>query len=149
MVNPPDSCMHSWGLPSTSLIYMHSDWRVPLLPNSAKQAWRISPYWNSWALRLDQHTWSAGFIWQKSRRIFENLHRSQYQAHCWTFLERTAVYEYLLIDYTGYSSSTVPRHFISWVTQACGPLKINAWCRWLPPNHNIRTSRKELHPCPV
>lgn len=56
----------------------------------------------------------------------------------WKELPYTNIYRSITPDILHQLYQGILKHLISWVTRACGPLEIDARCRRLPPNHNIR-----------
>ena len=56
----------------------------------------------------------------------------------WKDLPFVHIYRSITPDILHQLYQGVLKHLINWVTQALGPLEVDARCRRLPPNHNIR-----------
>ena len=62
----------------------------------------------------------------------------------WKELPYTNIYRSITPDILHQLYQGILKHLISWITQACGTLEIDARCRRLPPNHNIRHFMKGI-----
>jgi hypothetical protein len=56
----------------------------------------------------------------------------------WKDLPYVHIYRSITPDILHQLYQGIIKHLISWVTKALGPLEVDAWCRRMPPNHNIR-----------
>ncbi|KAF8814197.1 hypothetical protein BYT27DRAFT_7082726 [Phlegmacium glaucopus] len=56
----------------------------------------------------------------------------------WKDLPYVHIYRSITPDILHQLYQGILKHLIGWITQAVGPLKVDARCRRLPPNHNIR-----------
>ena len=62
----------------------------------------------------------------------------------WKELPYTNIYRSITLDILHQLYQGILKHLISWITQACSTLEIDARCRQLPPNHNIRHFMKGI-----
>ena len=56
----------------------------------------------------------------------------------WKDLPYVHIYRSITPDILHQLYQGIIKHLISWVTKALGPLEVDAWCRHMPLNHNIR-----------
>ena len=56
----------------------------------------------------------------------------------WKDLPYVHIYRSITPDILHQLYQGILKHLIGWVTQVVGPLEVDAWCRRLPLNHNIR-----------
>jgi hypothetical protein len=62
----------------------------------------------------------------------------------WEDLPYVNIFQSITSDVLHQLYQGVVKHLISWVTKACGAAEIDARCRRLPPNHNLRHFRKGI-----
>jgi hypothetical protein len=62
----------------------------------------------------------------------------------WKDLPYTHIYRSITPDILHQLYQGILKHVIGWVTAACGPEEIDARCRRMPPNHNVRNFLKGM-----
>jgi hypothetical protein len=62
----------------------------------------------------------------------------------WKDLPYVHIYQSITPDILHQLYQGIIKHLISWVTKALGPLEVDARCRRMPPNHNIRHFTKGI-----
>ncbi len=62
----------------------------------------------------------------------------------WKDLPYVNIYESITPDLLHQLYQGVIKHLLSWITRVCGPTELDARCRTLPPNHNIRLFLKGI-----
>lgn len=66
------------------------------------------------------------------------------QSPFWADLPYANVFQSITSDILHQLYQGVIKHLVSWVTDACGAVEIDARCRRLPPNHNLRHFSKGI-----
>ncbi|KAG1740114.1 uncharacterized protein EDB91DRAFT_1237348 [Suillus paluster] len=62
----------------------------------------------------------------------------------WEELPHCNIYNAITPDVLHQLYQGLLKHMISWIKSACGEAEIDAWCKCLPPNHNIRLFMKGI-----